>query len=74
MTQREDILRIFPERMRPRWKKTAGFAQQLQEIRLRVGKPVLLYIDGREFFQEESGDVVCRTDRPAVTAQRIWIS
>ena len=33
MTQREDILRIFPERMRPRWKKTAGFAQQLQEIR-----------------------------------------
>ena len=42
MTQREDILRIFPERMRPRWKKTAGFAQQLQEIRLRVGKPVLL--------------------------------
>lgn len=69
MTQREDILRIFPERMRPRWKKTAGFAQQLQEIRLRVGKPVLLYIDGREFFQEESGDVVCRTDRPAVTAQ-----
>ena len=37
MTQREDILRIFPERMRPRWKKTAGFAQQLQEIRLRVG-------------------------------------
>ena len=69
MTQREDILRIFPERMRPRWKKTAGFAQQLQEIRLRVGKPVLLYIDGREFFQEESGDVVYRTDRPAVTAQ-----
>lgn len=69
MIQSDDILRIFPEQMRPRWQKTAGFAQQLQEIRLRVAKPVLLYIDGMEFFQEETGEVVYHAVRPAVTLQ-----
>ena len=69
MLQSEDILRIFPEEMRPKWQKTAGFAHKLQEIRLRAGKPVLLYIDGKEYFQEETGEAVSRAVRPAVTVQ-----
>ena len=57
MTVREDILRIFPERMRERWRRTAAFGDRLQEIRLRAGRPVLLYMEGRERFLTDGGEV-----------------
>ena len=43
-----DILRIFPAEMRKQWEKTAALAKELQEIRLRAGKEVLIYRNGEE--------------------------
>ena len=57
MAVREDILRIFPERMRERWRRAAAFGDRLQEIRLRAGRPVLLYMEGRERFLTDGGEV-----------------
>ena len=41
MAAREDILGIFPEGMRNRWRRAAEYGDRLQEIRLRAGRPVL---------------------------------
>ena len=42
---REELLRMFPERMRDRWQETADLCGQLQEIRLRSGLPVTIYTE-----------------------------
>ena len=66
MTREEDVLRIFPEEMRGKWRKAAGLSEQLQEIRLRADKPVLLYIDGKEYYKDKNGNIVHRTEQPEI--------
>lgn len=66
MTSEEDVLRIFPEEMRGKWRKAAGYAERLQEIRLRADKPVLLCIDGKEFFKDKRGEIVSRTEQAEI--------
>ena len=61
----EDIVRMFPERMRDRWMWAAAYADTLQEIRLRVGKPAAVLIDGRERFVGADGRLA---DRPSAQA------
>ncbi len=63
--RREDILRMFPEGMRGRWKITAEHADGVQEIRLRVGSPATALIDGRERFVGADGEL---TDMPSKRA------
>ena len=60
MAAREDILGIFPEGMRNRWRRAAEYGDRLQEIRLRAGRPVLLYMEGRELFLAGSGELTER--------------
>ena len=60
MAVREDILSIFPEGMRDRWRQAAECGERLQEIRLRAGRPVLLYMEGRELFLTEEGGLTER--------------
>lgn len=55
--QKEEILHIFPDFMRPRWEKVAERADRLQEIRLRVGQPVTVLMDNREKFLSERGEL-----------------
>ena len=38
MAVREDILRIFPEDMRDRWRHVAECGERLEEIRDRAGR------------------------------------
>ena len=66
MTSEEDVLRIFPEEMRGKWRKAAGYAERLQEIRLRADKPVLLCIDGKEFFKDKRGEIVSRAEQAEI--------
>lgn len=53
--KREDILRLFPQSLRLILKQAAFDAQLLQEIRLRTGKPLILWQDGREYFVSSQG-------------------
>ena len=48
--QKEEILHIFPDFMRPRWEKVAERADRLQEIRLRIGQPVTVLMNHKEKF------------------------
>lgn len=52
-----DILRIFPAEMRKQWEKTAALAKELQEIRLRAGKEVLIYRNGEEYYLDAEGNL-----------------
>lgn len=58
----EEVLYMFPESMRSRWKKIAQQADRLQEIRFRVNMPVTVLIDNREWFVDAEGNLV---DMPA---------
>ncbi|MBR6627310.1 MAG: stage III sporulation protein AA [Lachnospiraceae bacterium] len=50
-----NILELFPAEDRPLWQKVAEKAGKLQEIRLRVGQPVMVYMNGREYFLTKDG-------------------
>lgn len=55
--QKEEVLHIFPDFMRPRWEKVAEQADRLQEIRLRVNQPVTVLIGHKEKFLSAWGEL-----------------
>lgn len=63
----EEVLRLFPERSRDRWREVAAQAGRLEEIRLRAGMPLTILLDGGERFVNPAGKIVDRqeeADRP----------
>lgn len=70
----ETILQMFPLEQRPFWRKAVRELAGLQEIRLRAGRPVILYGAGREYFLDSGGNLTkCRekafcVDRQALEA------
>ena len=63
------LLRIFPEGMRQKWKHAAG-ASELQEIRLRAGKPILLYIKGAEWYMDRNGNLTRKEGQAAEAGRK----
>lgn len=51
----KSILQLFPQEYRGLWHQVAKEQERLQEIRLRVGRPVLVHMGGKEFFLTETG-------------------
>lgn len=51
----ENILQLFPMEQRALWQRVIRELKELQEIRLRAGRPVLLYAAGREYFLNARG-------------------
>lgn len=51
----QSILQLFPAGYRVFWQRTAREQEHIQEIRMRVGRPVIIHRDGREFFLSEQG-------------------
>lgn len=54
---REEIFRILALDLRGCFRKGKFSYEKLQEIRLRVGMPLLVIYDGREFFLSEKGEL-----------------
>ena len=52
---REDVIRLFPGRLRDILQKASWNPEKLQEIRLRAGKPMILWLAGTEFFLSREG-------------------
>ena len=52
----QKFLQIFPENRRDEWRRTSAYVESLQEIRLRAGKQILLYIDGEEYYLRKDGE------------------
>ena len=61
--RREEVLCLFPEGSRNRWREVAEQAEGLQEIRFRVGMPLAVWIENREHFVDEQGRIVDRPER-----------
>lgn len=55
MENGQEILALFPERQRQRFKRAAELKGRLQEIRLRSNRPVMVYAGQEEWFLEETG-------------------
>lgn len=58
MAESGEILRIFPDYLRGKWKLVAQMSDRLQEIRLRVHREIAVIIDGKEFFLDKEGRIV----------------
>lgn len=54
----EEILMLFPEGSRDRWREVAKMARRLQEIRLRACLPLSILVDNREYFVDRQGRIV----------------
>lgn len=55
MKTEEEVLRVLPAKIRQLCKNCSLDYADLQEIRLRIGQPVLLLYHGKEFFLNEKG-------------------
>ncbi len=62
----EEILNLFPEESRDRWREVAKQAKRLQEIRLRACLPLSILVDNREYFVDRQGRIV---DMPGEAAR-----
>lgn len=70
MVAGEEILRLFPDYMRNRWEKVTARVNEIQEIRFRAGKAIMVIMNGKEYFVREDGQISA-DDREAcrMTAQ-----
>lgn len=55
MQAADSLLYIFPQYLRTMWKPTVDEYQNLEEIRLRLGKPVVIKLHGQEKFLDGQG-------------------
>ncbi|MBO5292621.1 MAG: stage III sporulation protein AA [Lachnospiraceae bacterium] len=63
MSKAEEIIGLFPDYLRPMWTKVLRKMDNLQEIRLRNERPVLLSDGKHEWFLKEDGQVThCREE------------
>ena len=51
----EEVIGLFPEYLRFKWKDVARMGESLQEIRLRCQRPVMIYAQGEEWYLDGSG-------------------
>lgn len=61
----EEVLCLFPEGIRDRWREVARQAERLQEIRFRAGMPLSVWMDNRERFVDMQGRIVDRPEKAA---------
>ena len=53
--KREDVICLFPEQIREILRQADWNPEELQEIRLRAGKPLILRQQGKEYFLSRKG-------------------
>ena len=68
MDREESVLKIFPSRIRQALEQTELNMENLQEIRVRVGQPLLCVYRGREFFLAGNGKLVEQEKNPVTVS------
>lgn len=51
-----NLLQLFPAKYRIYWEKSADRQEEIQEIRLRANRPVLVTWMGKEYYVDEQGE------------------
>ena len=67
--KREEVIRLFPERIRKILQQADWNPQGLQEIRLRAAKPLILWQDGQEYFVAEQGFLTRHREQAYIVSQ-----
>ena len=57
MADNDSLLRIFPASVQDLWGHVLERYGELEEIRLRIGKPVILKLHDGEYFLKENGEI-----------------
>lgn len=57
MDRKEEIQGLFPDFLRGMWDKVFEQMERLQEIRLRNGRPILLYDGRKEYYLKADGQI-----------------
>ena len=70
MEKEEEILRLFSLEIRAVLKNLSLKYAYLQEIRLRAGKPLLIYYDNQEYFVDRLGHMCKETDKPYIVLEK----
>ena len=52
----DSLLRIFPQKRRAFWQKTADNGEKICEIRLRVDRPVIVETSREDYFLNNGGE------------------
>lgn len=55
MAKGEEILHIFPDYMRKQWIEPAKSADRIQEIRLRSGREIMIFMQNEEWYLSKDG-------------------
>ena len=58
MGREKELLELFPLQMRRTYERAATQMAQIQEIRLRVGRPVMIHSQGKEKYLTEDGRII----------------
>ena len=66
----KSILQLFPQEYRGLWQPVVREQHCLQELRLRIGRPVIIYSSGEEFFLGESGVLLRSKNMAHVVEER----
>lgn len=53
MVKKEELLKVLPKRLRSIVESAVTDFEKLKELRLRVNAPLLVYMEGKEFFLDE---------------------
>ena len=64
------LISLFPKEYRAFWENTCRKEQWLEEIRLRVDKPVILLCNGQEYFVDETGAFTRKRERAHILSER----
>lgn len=59
----ETLLQLFPMPIRKLFERAAGRMKELREIRIRVDKPVLLYMNEEEYYLNGMGELIKEQER-----------
>lgn len=62
MKDRQEFLKIFSLNLRAILERLNVDFEKLQEIRLRVGRPLLITWDGREYFVRSTGEITLKQE------------
>lgn len=66
----KSILYMFPQEYRELWRGVALEQAALQEIRLRIGKPAILLLNGREAYVTEAGELTASYRNGRIITER----
>jgi len=64
------LLQLFPLEKREFWKNVAMQQEQIQEIRLRVNKPILVMGKGKEYYLNENGKLIQNKEAAGLISEK----